>query len=400
MRPFFISAGIKLLLAVILLGGSYYVVNHSQFYYLFIGNLLLLAGLTILVEGVVALLLIIFRRLRDRRKGFISTTRAAFIIIFITDLIIRFTGTVQTYPEQTDGRYFSQAEQEKLDSWYWVHTPNTVIENQKKEFYFRRNVNSLGLSEKELQKNKGSKVRILAIGDSFTEGVGTSYEESWVKQLESRWTTCEVETINAGVGGSDPVYEFALYRDKLTEYRPNLVIVTINSSDIADVISRGGFDRFHADGTAGKDAPSWEWIFAANHLFRLVMTKGFNYNFGLVKNADALESKQKAVKIIQEAIGKFQKLTQEKGAELLIVVQPCIQEFQMGKHVPFFGQTEIINYMKSAGIDYLDASIEFKKYTNNIGDYYYPLDTHFNKRGYALFGETVYNRIDQLGFLK
>ena len=179
-------------------------------------------------------------------------------------------------------------------------------------------------------------MRILAIGDSFTEGVGTSYEESWVKQLESRWKDQNVEAINAGVGGSDPVYEFAMYRDKLTEYRPNLVIVTINSSDIAEVIGRGGFDRFHADGTAGKEAPSWEWIFAANHLFRLVMTRGFNYDFGLVKNADALESKRKAVKIIQEPIGKFQKLTQEKSAELLIVVQPCIQEFETGKHQPFF----------------------------------------------------------------
>jgi len=400
MRQFLTTVGVKLLVAFVLLFVSRWAIIHSDFYYLFIGNILLLAGLAILVEGLVALFFAMFKQWRKRKTGIISTSRSTFIVIFIADLILRFTGVMQTYPEQADGRYFSQAQQEKLDSWYWTHTPNTVIANPRKEFRFERNVNSLGLSEQNLSKDKGSKFRILAIGDSFTEGVGTSYENSWVKQMEARWKEHNVQTMNAGIGGSDPVYEFALYRDKLTDYQPDLVVITINSSDITDVIGRGGFDRFHEDGTAGKEAPSWEWAYAANHVFRLIMINGFGYSSDLVKDAKSAELEKKSVKIIKEAIHRFKALTEKQGTELLVVIQPCIQDFDGGKHVPFFGQVELVKYMKSSGIQYVDASEEIKKKTATIQEYYYPLDTHFNKKGYALFGEIVYQKIEELGIFE
>ncbi|MDG1333362.1 MAG: hypothetical protein P8P74_13585 [Crocinitomicaceae bacterium] len=399
MRQFLITAGIKLLLATLLLLGSYFIIYYSYFYYLFIANILLILGLAFLTEALAFLLFALIKSLRNRKKGVILTSRSTFIVIFIADLVIRLTGAMQTYPEQADGRYVSQASFEKLDSWYWVHTPNMFISNKKKEFNFERKVNSIGISEQELKKDKGSKFRILAIGDSFTEGVGMSYEDSWVKQMETRWKSDNVQTINAGVGGSDPVYEFVLYRDKLTEFKPDLVVLTINSTDITDIVGRGGFDRFHEDGTAGVGAPSWEWMYAANHLFRMVMTNVFRYNSSLVKDSYTEENKRKSQEIIEEAIGKFKLLTDQEATRFLVVLQPSLQDFQDGKHIPFFGQTDLTKYMKENGVNYLDTSEVFKTKGNSISEYYYPLDTHFNKKGYALFGETVYEKIEELGYL-
>jgi lysophospholipase L1-like esterase len=282
-----------------------------------------------------------------------------------------------------------------MDSWYWVHTPNTVINNQKKEFVFNREVNSIGLSEKE----KGSKFRILAIGDSFTESVGVSYEDSWVKQMESRWKSKNVQSINAGVGGSDPVYEFALYRDKLVELEPDVVVLTINSTDVSDIVGRGGFERFRADGTAGKEPPSWEWIYASNHLFRMVMHSVFNYNSNLIRNANSEESQMQAVSILKETLSELKNTCAQNNTKLLVVLQPSIQEFKEGIHTPFFGQRSLENYMKSEKIHFLDASPQFQSKGKSVSDYYYPLDTHFNKKGYALFGETVYQKIEELKFL-
>lgn len=399
MRQFLLSAFIKLLIASILLCGAYYIVHHSDFYYLFSANVLLLIGLALLTESIFSLLFSISKLLAKRKTRIIGTSRATFIVLFIADSIIRLTGTVQTYSERADGKYFSVAQQEQLDSWYWTHTPNTIITNQKKEFLFSREVNSLGLSEKEIEKEKGTKVRILAIGDSFTEGVGMSYEASWVKQMEQRWKSKNVQTINAGVGGSDPVYEFALYRDKLLDFKPDLVVLTINSTDIMDIISRGGFGRFHEDGTAGKEPESWEWIYASNHLFRMIITSAFNYNSILIKNEDSRESKLKAVEILKDVVVRFKQLTSHNNTELIVVLQPSIQEFSNGKHTPFTGQLELANFMKNEKINFLDASTEFRKKGKSIPEYYYPIDTHFNKKGYALFGKTIYEKIEKLGFL-
>lgn len=400
MRQFLISAGIKLLVAVILLFGSHFVVNYSNFYYLFIGNILLLTGLAFLVEAIAYLGFAALRGLRSRKTAIISTSRSTFIVIFIADVIIRLTGVMQTYPERADGVYFSLSQQEKLDSWYWIHTENTTIENQKKEFLFTREVNSLGISEKEISKEKDSNFRILAIGDSFTEGVGTSYEDSWVKQMETRWKDQNVQTINAGIGGSDPVYEFALYRDKLLDLKPDVVILTINSTDVTDISGRGGFERFHDDGTAGKEPPSWEWVYAANHLFRMFLHGVYDYSTSLVEGVDSEESLLEAAEILKDVVSRFEKLASENGSKLLVVIQPSIHEFNNGKHTPFLGFTELTDHMKKEQINFINTAPNFLKTGKSVYSHYYPIDTHFNEKGYALFGETVYKEIERLEFLK
>jgi lysophospholipase L1-like esterase len=400
MYPTILLAGIRLFVGILFLGISYFVVNQSNFYYLFLPNIILLVSFALISEAIVLLLCSVGSKLSARKEGIIGTMRATFIVLFIADAIIRLTGIMQTYSERADGNYFSQAKQEKLDSWYWVHTPNTDIKNKRKEFVFERKVNSIGLSEHEINKNKNSKFRILALGDSFTEGVGINYKDTWVKQMETRWNASNVQTINAGIGGSDPVYAFALYRDKLRDFKPDMVVMTINSTDIKDIGYRGGFERFRKDGTAGKDAPSWEWIYASNHLVRMILRGAFHYDSGLLKNTDSDEMKRKSVRIIEETMVKLNSLTKKENCELLVVLQPSLQEFNDGKHTPFFGQLTLARFLKERDINYVDVSHEFKKKGTSIQDYYYPLDTHFNKKGYSLFGETIYKKIEELEILQ
>ncbi len=400
MRKLLLSSVLRFVEAVVLIAASYFLVTRMNFSYLFVGNALLLIGGALLFEALFIFLLVFIEKWREKKRAVLGRIRATFIVIFVADTMIRLTGVMNIYSENADGNYFSLAQQEKLDSWYWVHTPNTHVTNKRKEFLFDREVNSVGLSEKEIQEEKGDKFRIMAIGDSFTEGVGLSYKESWVKQMEKRWKHYNVQTINAGIGGSDPVYEFALYRDKLRHFKPDVLVLTINSSDITDVSSRGGFERFHADGTAGKESPKWEWIYASNHFFRMILHRLFDYDTNLVKGTMSDESMQTAVNHIKEAISKFQQLSTKEGTEFLVVLQPAIQNFKNGKYSPFFGQTELGSYLKSQKINYLDVSNTFEKKGTSVGNYYYPLDTHFNKKGYALFGNAIYEKMEKMGVLK
>jgi lysophospholipase L1-like esterase len=386
---------VKLFAAVTFIFGSYCIIVFSNFHYLFLGNLLLLIGVAISVESFAEL---IFCKSSGRRKAVIYSIRSSFIVLFMIDLIIRLSALMQTYPEKADGNYFSLASQENLNSWYWTHPPNTRISNQKLEFYFVRNVNSLGISESEKAFKKKSNFRILALGDSFTEGVGTSYEDSWVKKMENSFNSRGVETINAGIGGSDPVFEFSLYKDKLIHYKPDILILTINSTDILDIINRGGFERFNSDGTTGLPPPTWEWIYAANHLFRMVIHRGFGFNSNLTRNTDVNESK--AIEIIQDVLLRFKELTEVERTELLVVLQPSIQEFSNGSHKPFYGQSKLIKFLKEEDINFVDASIEFEKQKESISHFYYPVDTHFNQKGYDLFGSIVVRKIEELELLE
>lgn len=68
------------------------------------------------IGGFFFLLFSISKKVASRKTRIIGTSRATFIVFFIADLAIRLLGIVQTYSEQSDGNYFSLAEQEKLDS--------------------------------------------------------------------------------------------------------------------------------------------------------------------------------------------------------------------------------------------------------------------------------------------
>ena len=141
MRRYLFSLFVKLCIGLWFIYWSYCAINYSNFYYLFFGNLLLLSGLGLLTESLALLMLRIFSNSKSRKVAIISISRSTFIILFITDLIIRLTSVMDTYNERTGGNYFSLSNQENLNSWYWVHPPNTINTNKKLEFRFYRKVN-------------------------------------------------------------------------------------------------------------------------------------------------------------------------------------------------------------------------------------------------------------------
>ena len=86
--------------------------------------------------------------------------------------------------------------------------------------------------------------------------------------------------MNAGVSGSDPVYYIELLRRKLLKYHPDLVLTTINRSDIDDVIWRGGFDRFAPDGQLKERRfPWWTWLFDRSRLVRAFVLEVLHYDW-------------------------------------------------------------------------------------------------------------------------
>ena len=68
----------------------------------------------------------------------------------------------------------------------YVHSPNQELyyEDRHKEFWYKLSCNSLGLRDIEhtIKKEK-NEFRILCLGDSFTEGYGVDFEDSWPRQL-------------------------------------------------------------------------------------------------------------------------------------------------------------------------------------------------------------------------
>ena len=82
------------------------------------------------------------------------------------------------------------------------------------------------------------------MGDSFTEGVGTTEDSTWLKQLEHMLNAdphrfYDYTTLNGGAHGSDLIFSYELLSGCLLKYHPDMVILNLNSTDIGDIVTRG-----------------------------------------------------------------------------------------------------------------------------------------------------------------
>ncbi len=111
-------------------------------------------------------------------------------LAFGLEILFRFgLGTHMTYLERIGLSGYRSEYEAVMPSWFHVYGPNTVVDGPRTEFTHSRNANSLGLPEREIPPDKApDEYRIVALGDSFTEGVGTTYDSSWVRVLERRLT--------------------------------------------------------------------------------------------------------------------------------------------------------------------------------------------------------------------
>lgn len=124
--------------------------------------------------------------------------------------------------------------------YHHAFKPNSsfrLISPKNDEYNVNIRINNYGFRGEDvtLKKKPGTK-RVIAIGDSFTFGVGAEDNETIPylieKYLKERGEN--VEVINAGIGGSSPLSNYMRARDEYLEFEPDLVIYFFDFSDLAD----------------------------------------------------------------------------------------------------------------------------------------------------------------------
>ncbi len=80
--------------------------------------------------------------------------------------------------------------------------------------------------------------RVIVLGDSFTLGLGVTSEDSFAARLENNLRHAiggeRIAVLNAGINSYSPFLEKLLFEKKLTEYRPTLVVLFLDVTDIGD----------------------------------------------------------------------------------------------------------------------------------------------------------------------
>lgn len=116
--------------------------------------------------------------------------------------------------------------------------PNLSVAVSGKPFV----TNSLGLRDRDYASPKPpSTVRLLMLGDSFTEGAGLLLEETVAKRVERALSArgCGAyEVVNAGVSSYSPILEYLLLQRLAPLLTPAVVVLNFDMTDVHDDLVR------------------------------------------------------------------------------------------------------------------------------------------------------------------
>jgi hypothetical protein len=95
-------------------------------------------------------------------------------------------------------------------------------------------INSRGLRDREIPYERTAAApRILMLGDSFTEGWGVPFEQTFSKRIEGLYAAhgSTAEVINTGVGNYNTIMEVSYFLTEGYKYRPDIVVLNFIPND-------------------------------------------------------------------------------------------------------------------------------------------------------------------------
>jgi lysophospholipase L1-like esterase len=324
------------------------------------------------------------------------------VVVFLaaSEFMLRQLCSYCTWTESNNGRFESPYAINE-NSWYLLSKKNSIENYNQAEFDYEIRTNSLGFRDVEHPVAKApGEYRILAVGDSFTEGQGAPFDQTGLSVLDRNLNhlddTHRYRVMVAGVAGSDPFYEYRILVDKLLVYQPDLVMMITNGSDVIDVLRRGGEERFLADGRVKgvePPAPKLAWLYEHSHFARLVLSEAFDYTYLLVTKSERGRRVVAAQEKMTALILKLDGLLRDQGIEFVLVVLPDKREVDRDTYGDLRNLQGLVDFCRSNGV----ATIEVKPYfveqltngNSELDALYWAKDFHFTPLGYRYMGEAI-----------
>ncbi|MEX0812905.1 MAG: hypothetical protein WD048_11870 [Chitinophagales bacterium] len=363
-------------------------------------HLMLFAYVWVLVS--VLLYLIFARSFPEIFKKIMLGFTSVLFVLFLFEVFLLISGYNKTYLELAGGYYFSPYEPENESHYHTWPTNSNEHWIEKPEYRHWRPTNTLGYPDEEwkLAKEKGE-MRILALGDSFTEGDGAPFDSSYVAILRNAYFTSDdsISIMNAGVCGSDPFFDFEALKDKLIVYHPDVILQTLSAQDLlTDIIIRGGEERFVEDGLKFNKPPWWEPIYAVSFLSRF-----YFQNLGyteLLRQKYLTESEisllnKKLLTLFEDYLG----FCDQHDIDLVIILRPDKDEiinkqynFDFEKILAYLNQNKNVKV-----IDLLDAYLKYMETTDtHVDRYFWKYDGHHNSRGYEMMARCIFEELNPM----
>jgi lysophospholipase L1-like esterase len=296
-------------------------------------------------------------------------------------------------------------------------------------------VDSEGYRVPELAETETADVKILAIGDSFTFGVGVDAEDAWPEVLEDilrRDEDAPVAVRNGGVGGYGPLRSARLLVERQARWDPQVVVHTFYvGNDLEDAKPDTILEVPKIrDGRMLAEDGTWLQrmrfrLRIHSHLYSFVREQfyGLYLKTPLAERSRYLDSvgraewpdgiRQDSWPAAQAAVREIADWAEARGVHYLVVVVPmkyqvgaaAWTEYQRrwgGAETAFdrdHAQREVNAFLESEGIHYLDLLPVMRQADPLLAEsFYFPVDVHWTPEGHRFAAEWIRRELRELGW--
>lgn len=324
----------------------------------------------------------------------------------------------------------STPELEAHPVYLWAPRPGIAGERVTPEYQHTFGHSAQGLRATPMlraERRPGIRARVLFLGDSFTYGLGSADEETFVGRLAAAWP--DVEVVNAGCNGYGQRQELAVLDTLGAALRPDLTVLMFFWNDVEDNIKRpapafarsaGGkvvrtdlqvpadFDPLAPRQAAPQSLlaerrPFW----TLGYLRELIREVKAGLRGGLLGGArrkiQTAAERDAAWPVTTELLGLLKARAAQIGTQLVIVSIPDYNQVDPAaayrgiEPVNYDIESELARVTRDLGIPYIDPLPEMRARFRAGGDaWYYARDRHLTPAGNAVLADILKPRLAPL----
>ena len=249
-------------------------------------------------------------------------------------------------------------------------------------------INSNGLRDREIPYERtGPARRILMLGDSFTEGWGVPFDQTFSKRIEGLYAArgTNAEVINTGVGNYNTIMEVEYFLKEGYKYQPDVVVLNYipNDAEPTPPHARPGLAMRHC----------YSCVFLLSSMDTLLRELSLRPDWETYYRNLYDEGRGKGWIGAKTAIGKLAEYCKANNIRLLIAHLPDIHGFEpypLQKVTDLLAQTA-----KENGADFVDVMPDFKGH-EPAKLWVSPTDAHPNGIGNEIIANALFRKLETM----
>lgn len=353
-------------------------------------------------------------RRRSIGKRLAAATLVLFLGLFIVELVLRVI-------EGSDGPF------RVPDRWrHHALVPMRSRNERWGEARFTVSTNSLGMRDRTsalVPLARGNARRIVFLGDSFTEGIGVEFDETFPTLVEAGLRAAggvaggnssgSIECLNSGLSSYSPLLEERTLRELLERgLEFDHLVLLVDSSDPQDELLYRralGMDVGHmASATAEQDlfySAAGIWAYRQFAVVRKLWRTSRHFEPRWIWRDSARRDREcwatdpeliqrwgnQGITLMQESLDRIVALARRRGVSLHMVIYPWPYQIEAGRatpQAPSIMEERLADYCSSRGVPLINLYPVFLA-REDWRDLFVPGDVHWSPAGHRLVARAI-----------